>query len=90
MVTPSIIFYLLFVIPYLYVMYWLLKQDKRKYVWGMAVLAIIAIVGIVVSQKASRVAIENYKQHQIDARKLEHEADSIKHIMNSDSSAPSN
>lgn len=77
MVTPSIIFYLLFVIPYLYAMYWLLKQDKRKYVWGMVVLAVIAIAGIMVSQRASKNAVENYKQHQIDARKMENETDSL-------------
>lgn len=75
MVTPSIIFYLLFVIPYLYAMYWLLKQDKQKYVWGMIVLAVIAIAGILVSQRASKNAVENYKQHQIDARSIENEAD---------------
>lgn len=85
MVTPSIIFYVIFAIPYLYIMYWLLKQDKQKYVWGMAILAVIAVVGIVVSQKASRVAIENYKQHQLDARKLEKEADSVSEQFNRDS-----
>ncbi len=82
MVGPSIIFYILFVIPYIYFMYWLIKQDKKKYVWGIIVVTVIAILGIVVSQTASKMAIENYKQHQIDARELEkensQEKDSIK------------
>jgi len=73
MVGPSIIFYLFFAIPYIFLMYWLVKQDKKKYVWGLAVVTLIAIVGIIVSQKASKVAIENYKQHQIDAREIEKE-----------------
>jgi len=74
MVGPSIIFYTLFVIPYIYFMYWLIKQDKKKYVWGIIVVTVIAILGIVVSQRASKMAIENYKQHQIDARELEKES----------------
>lgn len=73
MVGPSIIFYLFFAIPYIFLMYWLVKQDKQKYVWGIVVVTIIAIVGIYVSQKASKNAIENYKQHQIDAREKEAE-----------------
>ncbi|NQD72390.1 hypothetical protein HP439_16810 [Sphingobacterium shayense] len=73
MVGPSIIFYIFFAIPYIFVMYWLVKQDKKKYIWGLAVVTVIAIIGIIVSQKASRVAIQNYEQHQIDAREIEQE-----------------
>ncbi len=77
MVGPSIIFYIFFAVPYIFVMYWLIKQDKKKYVWGLLVVTIIGILGIVVSQRASKNAIENYKQHQKDAREVEHEADSV-------------
>lgn len=73
MVGPSIIFYILFAVPYVFVMYWLVKQDKRKYAWGIAIVTLIAILGIYVSQKASKNAIENYRQHQIDAREQETE-----------------
>lgn len=73
MVGPSIIFYTLFAIPYVFVMYWLVKQDKRKYAWGLVIVTIIAVLGIYVSQKASKNAIENYRQHQIDAREQEAE-----------------
>lgn len=80
MVGPSIIFYLFFAIPYIFLMYWLVRQDKKKHAWGLAIVTIIAIVGVIVSQKASKVAIENYKQHQIDARETEREnqLDSLK------------
>lgn len=80
MVGPSIIFYVLFAIPYILVMYWLVKQDKKKYVWGIAVVTVIAVLGIYVSQKASKNAIANYKQHQIDSREqeVENKLDSIK------------
>ncbi|NGM63284.1 PTS system mannose/fructose/sorbose family transporter subunit IID [Sphingobacterium sp. SGG-5] len=80
MVGPSIIFYLFFAIPYIFLMYWLVKQDKRKYVWGLIVVTIIAVLGVYVSQKASKNAIQNYRQHQIDAREQEAEMqqDSLK------------
>lgn len=73
MVGPGIVFYLIFVIPYILFMYWLVKQDKKKHMWGILVVTVIAIFGLVVSQRASRVAVENYKQYQIDAREIEHE-----------------
>jgi len=80
MVGPSIIFYLFFAIPYIFLMYWLVKQDKRKYVWGLIIVTIIAVLGVYVSQKASKNAIQNYRQHQIDAREQEAEMqqDSLK------------
>lgn len=77
MVTPSIVFYIFFAIPYILVMYWLVKQDKKKHAWGITVVTVIAIAGLLVSQRASKIAIENYKQHQIDAREQERQADSI-------------
>ena len=56
------------------------KQDKKKYMWGVIVVTVVAIFGLVVSQRASKIAMENYKQHQIDAREIEAEnkADSLK------------
>jgi len=80
MVGPSIFFYALFVIPYILFMYWLVKQDKKKYIWGVIVITVVAIFDLVVSQRASKIAVENYKQHQIDAREIEAEerADSLK------------
>lgn len=71
MATSSIIFYLFFAVPYIFVMYWLVKQDKKKYVWGLIVVTAIAIAGIVVSQRASRMALQNYEQRRIDNREIE-------------------
>ena len=71
MIGPSIIFYIFFAVPYVYFMYWLVKQDKKKHMWGVLIITILAIVGLVVSQKASKIAVENYKQHQMDAREEE-------------------
>ncbi|WKK58063.1 MULTISPECIES: hypothetical protein [Sphingobacterium] len=71
MVGPSIFFFVIFVIPYVYFMYWLVKQDKKKHVWGIVVVTVIAIIGFLVSQTASKNAVRNYKQHQIDSREIE-------------------
>ena len=71
MVGPSFFFYAIFVIPYVLFMYWLVKQDKKKYIWGVIVVTVITILGLIVSQTASKIAVENYKQHQIDAREIE-------------------
>jgi len=73
MVGPSIIFYVFFAVPYVFVMYWLVRQDRKKYAWGMGVVTLIAVFAIYASQKASRNAIQNYRQHQIDARETERE-----------------
>lgn len=61
-------------------MYWLVKQDKKKHVWGIIVVTVITIIGFLVSQTASKNAVRNYKQHQIDSREIEHQEhlDSIK------------
>lgn len=44
---PSLIFYLVFLIPLVAFLAWLMRQDKRKGVTGLVVLAIIVIGGIV-------------------------------------------
>ncbi|MDF2519040.1 MAG: hypothetical protein K0R59_4336 [Sphingobacterium sp.] len=83
--SPSLIFYIIFAVPYIIFMYWLVKQDKHKYAWGLAIITVVAILAIYVSQKASKVAMDNYQQHQIDSREIEREErlqkqqDSINH-----------
>lgn len=75
MTGPSIIFYAIFGIPFLLAIYWILKQekDRSKYVWGMVIFAIVVIAGIFFSYRGSRMAIQNFKQRQEDARRIEAE-----------------
>ena len=73
MVGPSIIFYIIFAVPFILVMYWLVKQDKKKHALGIVIITVLAIIALLVSQKASKMAVDNYKQHQEDARTLEAE-----------------
>ncbi len=47
MSIPSIIFFSVFLLPLVAFFVWLMRQDKRKGVGGLVVLAIIVIGGIV-------------------------------------------
>jgi hypothetical protein len=44
---PSIIFFTVFLLPLIAFFVWLMRQDKRKGITGLIVLAIIVIGGIV-------------------------------------------
>ena len=44
---PSIIFWSIFVFPLIAVLFWLMRQDKRKGITGIIILAILLIVCIV-------------------------------------------
>jgi hypothetical protein len=44
---PSIIFFSIFLLPLVAFLIWLMRQDKRKGVGGLIVLAIIVIGGII-------------------------------------------
>jgi len=47
MSIPSIIFFAVFVIPLVAFLIWLMRQDKKKGVTGLVVLAIMVVVAIV-------------------------------------------
>lgn len=47
MSAPNIIFFSVFVLPLVAFMIWLMRQDKRKGVTGLFVLAVIVVGGIV-------------------------------------------
>lgn len=44
--TPSIIFFLIFLIPLVGFLIWLMKEDKRKGKIGLMVLGFIVIAGV--------------------------------------------
>jgi hypothetical protein len=47
MSIPSIIFFSIFVLPLVAFLVWVMRQDKRKGVTGLVVLAILVVVAIV-------------------------------------------
>jgi len=46
MSIPSLIFWAIFVLPLVAFLVWIMRQDKRKGITGLVVLAIIVIGGI--------------------------------------------
>jgi hypothetical protein len=47
MYLPSIIFFSVFLLPLVAFLIWLMRQDKRKGAYGLIVLAVLVIGGIV-------------------------------------------
>jgi len=47
MSIPSLIFWAVFVLPLVVFFIWLMRQDKRKGITGLVVLAVMVIGGIV-------------------------------------------
>jgi len=47
MTIPSLIFWAVFVLPLVAFLIWLMRQDKRKGVIGLVVLAVMVIGGII-------------------------------------------
>lgn len=44
---PSIIFFLVFLLPMVAFLIWLMRQDKRKGVVGIVIVAILVVIGLV-------------------------------------------
>lgn len=46
MSLPSLIFWLIFTLPLIALLVWVMRQDKRKGVGGLVVLGIIVVIAI--------------------------------------------
>ncbi len=47
MTLPSLIFWLVFALPLVALLIWIMRQDKRKGITGLVVLGLIVVLGIV-------------------------------------------
>lgn len=47
MSLPSLIFWLIFVIPLVALLIWVMRQDKRKGATGLVILIVIVVIAIV-------------------------------------------
>ncbi|MCC8411180.1 hypothetical protein LJ707_19720 [Mucilaginibacter sp. UR6-1] len=47
MSIPSLIFWLIFVIPLVVLLIWIMRQDKRRGVAGLLILLVIVAVGVI-------------------------------------------
>lgn len=68
MVGTSWFFILIFAIPLVALLIWLMKQDKRKGIWGIIIVVILVVGAIFASSKASKNAVENFELRKKEAR----------------------
>lgn len=68
MVSTSWFFILIFAIPLIAFLLWLMKQDKRKAIWGIIIVILLTIGAIFASSRASRNAVEGFELRKKEAR----------------------
>lgn len=60
---------LIFLLPFAALLIWLMKQDKKKGIIGIIIMVIMVAVGIIVSLKASKNAVNNFEMRKSEAVK---------------------
>jgi len=60
---------LIFLLPFSVLLIWLMKQDKRKGVIGIIIMLVMIVVGIIVSLKASKNAVNNFEMRKSESVK---------------------
>lgn len=70
MISTSWFFFLIFLAPLLVFLFWLMKQDRRKGWLGIAIVAVLVIIALIVSSRASRNAAMNFEQRKLDAESV--------------------
>jgi len=68
MTGTSWFFIVIFAIPLIAFLIWLMKQDRRKGIWGIIIVIILAIGAIYASSRASRNAVENFELRKKEAQ----------------------
>jgi hypothetical protein len=68
MIGTSWFFIIFFAIPLFALLIWLMKQDKRKGVWGIIIVVLLASAAIYVSSRASRNAAANFELRKKEAQ----------------------
>ncbi|MFC3198441.1 hypothetical protein ACFOET_12525 [Parapedobacter deserti] len=68
MTGTSWFFIFIFAIPLVAFLIWLMKQDRRKGIWGIIIVIILVIGAIFASSRASRNAIENFELRKEEAQ----------------------
>lgn len=68
MVSTSWFFILIFAIPLIAFLVWLMRQDRRKGVWGIIVLVILLGLAIYGSSIGSKSAVQNFENRKQDAQ----------------------
>jgi len=67
MISTSWFFIIIFAIPLVVLLLWTMKQDRRRGWLGITIVAILVIIAIIVSSRASRNAANNFEMRKQDA-----------------------
>ena len=68
MISTSWFFFLIFLVPLIFFLIYIMKQDKRKGWLGITIVALIFIVALIVALRASRNAANNFEERKIEAQ----------------------
>jgi len=68
MVSTSWFFIIIFALPFIGFFIWLAKQDKRKGLWGIIIVILLAIGAIFASSRASKNAVEGFELRKKEAQ----------------------
>ena len=67
MVPTSWFSILIFAIPLIAFLLWLMKQDKRKGIWGIIIVILLTIGAVFASVRASKNAVEGFELRKQEA-----------------------
>lgn len=68
MTGTSWFFILIFAIPLIAFLIWLMKQDRRKGLWGIIIIVLLVIGAVFASIRASKNAIQNFEERKKEAQ----------------------
>ncbi len=68
MTGASWFFLLIFAIPLIAFLLWLMKQDRRRGIWGIIIVTLLVIGAIAASIRASKNAVQNYEERKKEAQ----------------------
>jgi len=75
MTGASWFFIMIFAIPLVAFLLWLMKQDRRKGIWGIIILTLLVIGAVAASIRASKNAVQNFEERKKEAQ--EHSAPAV-------------
>lgn len=61
---PSLIFFLIFAVPLIIFLLWVMKKDKQKGLFGIIIVVILVIMAVASSMKASKVELNRAKYEE--------------------------
>jgi uncharacterized membrane protein len=70
MISTSWFFIIIFALPLAALLLYIMRQDRRKGIWGVIILFILIAVAAIVSSKASKNAVNNFEERKKNAQEV--------------------